>query len=168
MYFETPDKVTVVEIPSGREGIIVTLRAMRDFARASRRSYHIRLLAEKIVNDADVQEKDWVGQARAIHAFVRDRITYMLDPDGVEMVRSPEKTLERLSGDCDDKATLVAALLLSIGHPVRLAAVGGTPGELTHVFAETKIGSRWFAVETTEPVDFGWAPEYVDRETVYI
>lgn len=139
---------------------------MRDFVRASRRDYHIRKVAERII--ADVPEKDWCGQARAIHAFVRDRITYILDPDGVEMVRSPAKTLEAGSGDCDDKATLAAALLIAVGHPARLVAVGNTPGDLTHVFTETKIGARWFAVETTEPVEFGWAPEYSDREVVHI
>jgi hypothetical protein len=54
-------------------------------------------------------------QARRLYEYVRDEITYIQDPCNVEEVQSPEVTLKLRAGDCDDKAVLLAALLLSIG-----------------------------------------------------
>lgn len=93
-----------------------------------------------------------------IHRFVRDRIRYVKDIKGVETLQSPEKTLEIGQGDCDDKSVLVGALLESIGHPVRFKAIGFIPGVFSHVLPETKIGSKWIAVETTEPWPLGRLP----------
>lgn len=167
MYLTSPDKVSLAAIPSGRAGVVETLHQMRAMARDARRDFLIRRKAEQII--AHIPGKDWVGEARAIHEYVRDQIVYRLDPNETEMVRSPIKVLESAVGDCDDKATLAAALLESIGHPARLVAVGFAPGELTHVYVETRIGDRWFAVETTEPVDFGWkVPGALDWERVNI
>jgi transglutaminase-like putative cysteine protease len=167
LYLTTPDKVTLAAIDSGRPGIVETLHHMRRIAREARRDFFIRRKAEQII--AHIPGKDWVGEARAIHAFVRDEIIYRLDPNETEMIRTPAKVLEAGIGDCDDKATLAAALLEAAGHPARFVAVGFAPGELTHVYVETRIGDRWFAVETTELVDFGWSvPGVMDRETVSV
>lgn len=54
-------------------------------------------------------------QARRLYEYVRDEITYVYDPRNVEEVQRPEITLKLHAGDCDDKAVLLAALLLSIG-----------------------------------------------------
>lgn len=167
MYLSTPDTATLSEIPAGRAGVIETLTHMKRMVRDAKRDFFIRRKAEQIVEH--VGQKDWVGEARAIHAYVRDRIAYRLDPNDIEMVKTPLKVLETSNGDCDDKSVLAAALLESIGHPARLVAVGFIPGELSHVYVETKIGNRWFAVETTEPMDFGCSvPDVLEREVVYI
>lgn len=167
MYLSSRDQTEVVAIPSGRSGVMETLAHMRRVVRESVSDYFIRRKAEQITDH--IEQKDWPGEARAIHAFVRDKIAYRLDPNGVEMVKTPVKVLETGAGDCDDKSVLVAALLESMGHPTRLVAIGFVPGELTHVYVETKIGNRWFAVETTEPLDFGDAVSgFLDREIVYV
>jgi len=54
-------------------------------------------------------------QARRIYEYVRDEITYIHDPLGVEEVRAPEVTMKLSAGDCDDKAVLLAAMLTCIG-----------------------------------------------------
>jgi hypothetical protein len=54
-------------------------------------------------------------QARRLYEYVRDEITYIYDPRNVEEVQPPEITLKLHAGDCDDKAVLLASLLLSIG-----------------------------------------------------
>ena len=54
-------------------------------------------------------------QARRVYEFVRDEIQYISDPLGIEEIQSPETTLRLSSGDCDDKAVLLASLLLAIG-----------------------------------------------------
>jgi len=55
-----------------------------------------------------------------------------------------------MQGDCDDQAMLVASLLLAIGHPVRLAAVGFHGQALSHVVVETRVSDKWLPLETTE------------------
>jgi hypothetical protein len=167
MYLSSRDNAQVVDIAGGRAGVLETLAHMRRMVREAKRDYFIRRKAEQLVEH--VPQKDWPGEARAIHAFVRDSIAYRLDPNEIELVKTPVKVLETGAGDCDDKSVLVAALLESIGHPTRLVAIGFTPGELTHVYVETKIGNRWFALETTEPLEFGDAVSgFLDREIVHI
>lgn len=52
------------------------------------------------------------------------------DPPGAELVRSPRAMLDAIAadevaaGDCDDRATLGAALLLALGVPAMLVVVG--------------------------------------------
>lgn len=144
-------------IPDGMAGTRATLRAMSDFVKAYRTNPDIRAYAENLI--ADVPGKNYVGEARAIHRFVRDNIRYTMDVRDVETLKNPLYTLQSGQGDCDDKATLACTLLESIGHPCRFVAIGyGAPGHFDHVYAETKIGPRWIALETTEPVDFGVKP----------
>lgn len=57
-------------------------------------------------------------QARRLYEYVRDEITYIHDPYNIEEVQPPEITLKLRAGDCDDKAVLLAALLLSIGFEI--------------------------------------------------
>lgn len=104
---------------------------------------------------------DYRAEVDACFIFVRDNIRYLQDPNGEERLEYPAQLLITRQGDCDDKATLLAALLESIGHPCRFVAVGYCqPGEFEHVYVETRIGPRdnWVACETTLNVDLGWAP----------
>lgn len=143
-------------IPSGAPGIRQTLRAMRRMARAGRVSPMVRAWAHDII--APVPEKDWRGQIVALHAWVRDNIRYVMDPDEVETVQTPEFTLENGVGDCDDKSVLLASLLGAIGHPSRFIAVAFEPGAFSHVYVETRLGPDWVPLETTEPVHAGFDP----------
>lgn len=158
MYLTTADAVSVAEIPDGAAGVRATLKVMRDIARDSRTNYALRRLAEQIISDANVAAKDFAGEARAIHEWVRDNIRYTFDGAGIEQIKTPDKLLESRKGDCDDMSLLTAALLDSIGHPTRFLAVGFEPGALSHVFVQTRIGNRWFSSDTTEPKPFGWTP----------
>jgi len=128
---------------------------MSGLVKEYKKALPIRTLALQLVKRNG--QKDWLGEVRKIQEFVRDRIRYVKDIRGVETLQTPVKTLEFGQGDCDDKSTLVAALLESIGHPTRFVAVGFS-GQFAHVLVETKIGNKWIAVETTEPVGLGWFP----------
>jgi transglutaminase-like putative cysteine protease len=102
--------------------------------------------------------KDWTGEVRAIHAFVRDRIRYVRDVNNIETVHDVQTILQWGQGDCDDKSILLAAMLESAGHPARFVAVGEVPGEYSHVYVETKIGANWVPLETTMNWPMGKAP----------
>jgi transglutaminase-like putative cysteine protease len=146
-------------IPSGVEGVRATLNEMRKFVRDYKKSDQVRSTAAEIVSP--LQQKNFMGEIKRLHAYVRDAIRYLRDIHGVEVVQSPPETLRRGYGDCDDKAVLLAALLESIGHPTRFVAVGKAPGKFTHVYVETRRGPNWIALETTEPVDVGWQPKNI-------
>lgn len=154
----TPDKLSgvLLGIPSGVAGVRVTLAIMRSLSRRFKTDLTIRKKAAALTQH--LSQKDWSGQVRALHGFVRDGIRYIKDIDGVETVQTPLFTLQNEYGDCDDKSTLLAALLASIGHPSRFLAIGMEPGKFSHVLVETRIGDKWIPLETTAPVPPGWLP----------
>jgi transglutaminase-like putative cysteine protease len=150
------------DIASGAAGTRQTLILMRDLTRKYRKDLNLRNLAANLVGN--LRQKDFNGEIKLLHAFVRDSIRYLKDIHGVETIQTPAVTLQNQFGDCDDKATLLATLLESIGHPTRFVAVGfRNPGEYSHVYVETRAGNRasWIPLETTENVPAGWAPKKV-------
>ena len=137
-----------------------TLEEMAKLAREGIRDQRIRNAAVKIttqgfLNGTGLQQKDFEGEARRLHAFVRDQIRYVRDTDGIELLHDPATILEIGAGDCDDKAILLAALLGSIGAPTRFVAVAFEPERFSHVWLQVEINGRWVDLETTEPIPFG-------------
>ncbi len=53
--------------------------------------------------------------AEAVHRWVRDNIRYVLDPDGVELLQSPDRVIRAGYADCDGMSVLAAALLSAVG-----------------------------------------------------
>lgn len=137
---------------------------MRALVKEGRKNPVIRELALSLIERHD--QKDWQNEIRSLHAFVRDRIRYTRDIRGVETLQTPWATLDIRQGDCDDKSILLASLLESVGHPTRIVAVGFVPGTCSHVLVETRIGNKWIAAETTEPVQLGWYPRNVKTRFV--
>lgn len=152
------------DIKDGNAGIWDTLKLMRDITKAGKTTLTIRQLAASLVSN--LRPKDYTGEAKKIHAFVRDNIRYVRDIRGVETVQIPQKTLEFGFGDCDDKSTLAAAMMESIGHKTRFVALGFKGRPFSHVYVETRMGEKWVGVETTEPVPFGWVPPGVTSRMV--
>lgn len=147
------------QLPEGAAGTRATLRLMAGLVRETRILPAIRNTAADIVSSLAAQ--NFTAEADAIFCFVRDQIRYLQDTNNVEVIQNPCFTLDFRQGDCDDKSTLLAALLESVGHPCRFVAVGYThPGEFEHVYVETRIGGQWIPLESTEQVPMGWAPLY--------
>lgn len=147
---------TLHNIPDGLPGIRATLKVMSKLVKTYKSQQPIRELA--LFLRRDVRPKDYVGELKKIHAFVRDEISYVKDIHGIETIHTPIQTLRLKAGDCDDKSTLVASLLESIGHPTRFVAVGFRKNVLSHVMVQTKIADHWINVECTENVPIGWRP----------
>lgn len=165
----TPTVATLQGIPDGPEGTVATLKIMRTFARNAIRdpAMIVRNQAEHILNAAGVAPRAYMQELIALQEFVRDQISYTQDPEDVEMVQTPQKTLESARGDCDDEATLLAALLLSIGHPARFVAVGFNNEPLSHVLVESKVADQWLPAETIlAGVSVGWYPSGVTSRYV--
>ena len=152
----TNQTASLQAIPDGKAGTLATLKIMRQIAREYKTSLPVRNLALSLTQK--LPQKDWTAEAKAIQEFARDKIRYVKDVVGVETVQTPLVTLENKAGDCDDKSVLIASLLMSIGHPARFVAIGKTPDSFVHVFPETRIGTKWVSLESTEPVSIGWQP----------
>jgi transglutaminase-like putative cysteine protease len=146
-------------IPDGPRGIADTLKMMGALVRANKTDVeNIRDLAVRLCSG--LTQKDYSGEVRALHAFVRDHIRYIQDVTDVETLQMPQITLATGAGDCDDKSVLLATMLESIGHPTKFVAIGFDPSVYEHVYVETRIGPRWIALETTEPWQPGQEPPY--------
>lgn len=119
------------------------------------RNTAVRLTTAGFLNGTGLRQKDEIGEAARLHAFVRDDIRYVKDTHGVELIHAAPTILEIGAGDCDDKAILLCALLGSIGYETRFIAVAFAPEEFSHVWAQVFINGRWVDLETTEPIPFG-------------
>jgi len=117
----------------------------------------IRLLAQQLTNG--LRSHDVSGEITTLQHFVRDRIRYVKDVDGVETLQTPVYTLQVGSGDCDDKSVLLATLLASIGYQPMFFAIGLNGAPFSHVLAGVMLGTRKIPLETIvagrEP---GWMP----------
>ncbi len=136
-------------LPSGAAGVRHTLCVMSAMVRQAKITETIWRLAQDLISD--LPQKDYAGEVRRLFYFVRDRIRYRHDVRGVETLQTPEATLRLKQGDCDDKSTLLAALLESIGKRTRFVAVGFVPGQFAHVYPQVNLAGKWLGLETTEP-----------------
>ena len=126
----------------------------------------IRKFAIEITRN--VNKKDLVGQIKSIHRWVRDdrNIKYVLDPYGIDMFRTPQRTLKERAGDCDCKSILTVALLSSIGFPTAFLLVDTKgDGRLNHVLPLARLpdghnGGRkkWMVLEVTSIKRDGYIP----------
>lgn len=156
----TPTSARLCGISDGAQGATETMAHMRQFVLDAVRDprQQSRDLALRIIG-----RSNYIDQVRNVQLWVQQNIRYVHDPKDMELVQTPEKTLQWLAGDCDDQAVLVSSLLESIGHPCQFMALGfaNSPLPLEHVLARTKIGTRWIACETIKPVALGYMPPRV-------
>lgn len=155
------------ELPQGAQGTRATLRLMSRLVRSGRINPEIISKAQEIV--AYLIGKNYYAEAEAIFNWIKNTVRYTQDPNGTEMLLSPEVILHSLQGDCDDMSILFASLVQSIGKPTRFIAVGfSRPGEFEHVFTQVLIGRDWVSADPTMPVEFGWSPLQDQRAVAYM
>ncbi|UUC44979.1 transglutaminase domain-containing protein [Flavobacterium cerinum] len=75
-------------------------------------------------------------QCFAVFAEVKKRWNYVNDPKGREYIASASESIQHFSGDCDDHAILMAALIRAIGGTPRIIHTGG------HLYPEMLIGTK--------------------------
>ena len=158
----------LLSIRSGSGGVADTLKLMAQCAKQYKVDPLIRQTAARAISSAP--EKDDLAEAAALQDWVRSNIRYTGDVLDVETLQTPNYTLQEGYGDCDDQATLLAAMLLAVGIPAAYCAVGVDGDPYSHVM--TFAGLRGYnppyvALETTlttdpqtgEPVGPGWFPQ---------
>lgn len=157
-------------IPDGRAGVRATLAIMADLTQRYRAHPLVRVSAQNLIDDC--ASRDALCWVTALHAFVRDGIRYVPDVRDVETIQTPDYTLEKRQGDCDDQSVLLASLLESIGFETRFCAIGVRGGPFSHVSSQVKLGRGWVNLETIlptlreqwstynagDPTPIGWFP----------
>lgn len=95
--------------------------------------------------------------ARAVHRYVLENVRFVREPG--EVFTGSSYTIAAGSGDCDDHARVVYAILRAGGLPARMAFLykKGARGP-SHVVVQAAIGGAWQWLETTIPAAFGEHP----------
>ena len=121
---------------------------MQRYALEAQRQPLVRLLAEEIITG--LAPKDFLSEILAVYNFTCSHVRYANDPRTIELIKKPERIIKEImagktpSLDCDDLATFMAALLLSLGRHVRIVTVafrkmvykGNT--QYSHVFLQAQ------------------------------
>lgn len=153
-------------IQEGDKGVEQTLQAMAKLVNnALLHEPDIRALALTIVKS--VRDKDYMGEITAVYDWVKKNIRYVQDPYDKEMLQEPIRTLQLAQADCDDFASLLASLLMSIGHQCRFVVIKAQKDSETydHVFVECNPNGngKWVPLDATNKQNGcpGWeAPSY--------
>jgi hypothetical protein len=104
----------------------------------------VRQAAESVVRG--LSPKDYLSEIVALYGWAKSpAFRYTNDALHVEQIKTPERILMEVQKDgvslvdCDDSATLIAAMALTLGRQCQFVVVGfGAPGVYTHVFVRVK------------------------------
>jgi hypothetical protein len=160
-----PNNHERVLIPSGTPGTAATINRMQDLVASGKRHFPFREFVGSLVRDCP--KKDYSCYMQTCFNYCRDKIQYVYDPVGVELIESPWKIIPELGGsgiaDCDSICVVVASMAEAMGFPARFVTIKadrGRPDDFSHVFTEVKIpGKGWMGADATMPHEFGWSPE---------
>jgi hypothetical protein len=146
----------------GSEQIVRMIRSLVDDAW---RDSGVNEFAAGIVLSANVPQYDALGQVRAIYEWVRQNYYFLNDPVSKQALRPVRAmlTAENKYGNCANiNATLLPALLGSIGYETRLVTVATNPNDpenFSHVYCEALVDGQWIPLDAAWPgASFGVAP----------
>lgn len=154
-------KIIRCRVPKGRRGTLETADMIARMIRAGAKDFYVRQKAIDIFRQARAPAKDRLAEIDALFRWVQRNIRYTRDIFRVELLHTPRRMLELRAGDCDDMTILLGSMLMSTGHPVRLALTGfraNRPHVYSHIYPEVQVHGRWVACDATMPHPLGWAP----------
>ena len=74
-------------IPSGKAGTVTTLKIMRGLVKRYKTAPSIRTLAQILTRN--LPDKNYTREADTLFKYVRDRVRYVRDVNGVETIQTP-------------------------------------------------------------------------------
>lgn len=119
-----------------------------------------------------IAPRDWLGEVAHLADHIKQNVRYTLDTFGIDVYRTPQRTLDMAMGDCDDMASLAGAILEAVGYPVKIKVVQ-TQGfdDFHHIYILAGIPpqqpQRWIAVDPTQDLSCGWEPNNIVKSKVY-
>lgn len=147
---------TIERIPSGDAGIRATVARMIQLAQSRSLTPVMRSAAVSVVRFAD--GRDPLLQARLLRDWIDARCQWLADPTLAEALHDPLEVLGDIARngiarvDCDDVATLAAALALAIGLKPRFVVAAFCPSRrFSHVWTEIRTPIGWFPIDPIRP-----------------
>ncbi|HSD13739.1 MAG TPA: transglutaminase domain-containing protein [Flavobacterium sp.] len=107
-----------------------------DFDNPRVRNFALMATTKHFTNVKGFKKYRQVIQCFAAFTEVRNRWNYVNDPKGKEYIAYASESLQHFSGDCDDHAILMSALVRAIGGTPRIIHTGG------HLYPEMLIGKK--------------------------
>lgn len=106
-------------------------------------------------------ERDYWGEVKVIYQFVRANVRYVRDIHHIDTFQTARRTLEMRSGDCDDFAITLGALLMAVGFPVRTKTIQTTNAtDFNHIYLQVGLPptkpTRWKTLDASTPNGPGW------------
>lgn len=160
-----------LQLPDGNAGTMGTLWVMAACVDdAIESGGPVVRLATRIAAQAG---RGIMAQLRAVYDYLAKSITFKRDPVALEHVRHPDQLAIELeqhghtAGDCDDVATLGAALLRGMGIKPALVVVSAKPNRtFHHVLFAAWHGRRWVYLDPQERM-FDRLPKQLTRTHVF-
>jgi len=165
----TPLKIYRGHIPKGYAGTLATVGYIIELIKRGAKDFCVRQAAICIFRLYGVRPKDFFGEIAALFDWVKNNIRYTRDIFRVELLHSARRILELRAGDCDDMTILLAAMLESTGHPVRVVIIGRHPNRkklFSHIYLETLYKNVWIALDPTMNKPVGWAPPAPNKKVI--
>lgn len=158
----TPYKTTMYQVSTIQQRIARCIdMTNKGRNNAAVREFATRAVAKKCGGKWCVAEKDYLGEVEAVYGAVRNNVRYVRDTFNADLFQSPMRTMQFRSGDCDDFSILIAALLQSIGYPVRFRVIR-TRGssDWNHIYNMVGLPPRaprkWVPVDGSVGYGVGW------------
>lgn len=107
-----------------------------DFDNPKVRNFALMSTTKHFTNVKGFRQYRRTIQCFAAFTEVRNRWNYVNDPKGKEYIAYASESLQHFSGDCDDHAILMSALIRAIGGTPRIIHTGG------HLYPEMLIGNK--------------------------
>lgn len=150
-------RVSHFTVPTGDPGVLAVLHRMRQLVNAATGDPVVRAVASRIAIAHG--SKYGYPQARGIRDYIDTRCVFLRDPRDRELLHTPRLLLEMIARDgyaacdCDDVATLGAALGKAVGLRARFVVVGfhRPDAPFRHVWTELSDPSRerWVELDVT-------------------
>lgn len=127
--------------------------------------------SKKCGNKWCIEEKDNIGEAKAVFNHIRENVRYTSDILGIDTYQHPKHSIKLKSSDCDDYSSLVCSALLSLGIPCRLKVIRTKDSnEWNHIYAQAGFPranpTKWITMDASVPKPFGWeAPSAMVAES---
>jgi hypothetical protein len=114
-------EVKNIKLSNGVAGNMDAIEFMSNLAIERSKHPVVRSLALRIIEQYNVGSNDYINEALALGDWVKKKTHYRRDITGVETIHDPLTMIDMIKRnqahlDCDDQATLLVSLLLSIGH----------------------------------------------------
>ena len=134
----------------------MTLGWMRRLAMEGSKDLEVRSAAVEALDRYGAPAHAPLAALGAIYRYIQDRIRFVPDPVGAQMVQSPRATLDFRAGNCAQRATLLASMARSVGVPAdlryRVAALNPRfPRSFSHVYVVANVRGRELALDPTYP-----------------